>query len=259
MKKVILAVGALALSVFAFTSCLTVNAKKTVAAPYVPEDSGEGEIEAQIEKSALVYYSTTSVPEIDGDFKEWAGLEGVHARRVVYGGKFNSTNADGFFVCRTDGNNLYVYAKVTDNDPSENTYEIPQAWRGDGVEFFFGTETGNHTTFKDSDIRVRIAPRSKTDKFAVGVGLNDSEIKSSDIEVAVVYNNTGYQVEGKFPLDIFGGKTLKLNQKIRADFQVNDADKGKERTVLLHWNSPNDNTYADPSSWGNGKVVALPE
>ena len=54
-------------------------------------------------------------------------------------------------------------------------------------------------------------------------------------------------------------KMLKKGQNVRFDYQINDADNGKERTGLLHWHSPNDNTYADPSGWGDGKVVALPE
>ena len=54
-------------------------------------------------------------------------------------------------------------------------------------------------------------------------------------------------------MSLFGGKKLKLNQKVRADFQINDADDGKERTGLLHWNCAEDTTYANPSGWGDGK------
>lgn len=258
MKKLLkAAVSCFAL--FSLTSCLTVNAKKTVELP----EKIRNEIDRQavaVEKEALAYfyYSEDSVPVIDGKFTEWKGLEGVHSRQQVYGGRFNPANADGFFVVRTDGHNLYVYAEVTDNDARINEYEAPQAWRGDGVEFFFGTDTGKHTSFKETDARVRIIPRSTTDIFDVAIGLNDAPVTSSDIKAAVVFNSHGYTVEARFPLSLIGGKELKLNQKVRADFQVNDADGGKERTGLLHWNSPNDNTYADPSSWGDGKVVPLP-
>ncbi len=247
----------LTFSVFAFTSCLTVNAKKIVEAPYVPEPSASGEV-GEIEKSVNVYFSTEKIPLIDGDFSEWQGLSGVHTRQQIYGGLFNPKNADGFFVCRTDGENFYIYADVTDDDASVNLNPAPQAWRFDSVEFFFGTDTTKHSVYKDGDVRVRIIPRSKENIFDVGIGINDEEFESSDIKVAVVYTDTGYTLEGKFPLGVLGSKDLKLKQKIRADFQVNDADGGKERTGLLHWNSAEDNTYSDPSSWGNGKVVELP-
>jgi hypothetical protein len=246
-------------ALFSLTSCLTVNAKKTVELPKKIQAELNGQT-VKVEKEALsyFYYSTESIPEIDGNFSEWSGLNGVHSRQQVYGGRFDPKNADGFFVARTDGENLYIYADVTDNDARINEYEVPQAWRGDGVEFFFGTDTGKHTAFKETDARVRIVPRSTSDIFDVAIGLNDAPIVSSDIQAAVVFNSNGYKVEAKFPLSLVGGKTLKLKQKARVDFQVNDADGGKERTGLLHWNSPNDNTYADPSSWGNAQVIQLP-
>ena len=239
-----------------FNSCLTVNAKKIVEAPYVPSPALSSE-KVEVEKLAKIYFGDKLFVKVDGDFSEWNNLEGVHTRQMVYGGSFDSSNADGLFKSFTDGVNLYVYAEIKDNDAGVNTYEAPQAWRGDSVEFFFGTECGKHSSYKDSDVRVRIIPHSKENNFDVGIGMNDSEVNSSDINVCCVYNDSGYQIEGVFPLSLLGGKNLKLNQKARMDFQINDADNGKERTGLLHWNSPYDNTYADPSSWGDAKVVAL--
>ncbi|MCR5217357.1 sugar-binding protein [Treponema sp.] len=258
MKKLLTAAVS-CFALFSLTSCLTIHAKKTVELPEKIKAELNGQ-SVKVEKEALsyFYYSEELVPVIDGNFSEWKGLEGVHSRQQVYGGRFNPDNADGFFVARTDGSNLYIYADVTDNDARVNEYEVPQAWRGDGIEFFFGTDTSKHTAFKENDSRVRIVPRSKSDIFDVAIGLNDAPIESSDIEAAVVFNSKGYKVEVKVPLSLLGSKELKLKQKVRADFQVNDADDGKERTGLLHWNSPNDNTYSDPSSWGDGKVIALP-
>jgi hypothetical protein len=42
------------------------------------------------------------------------------------------------------------------------------------------------------------------------------------------------------------------------EFQINDADDGKERSRLVHWMSQEDKTYMDASTWGDGKVIALP-
>lgn len=257
MKKQVKLAAGLS-SLLLLTSCLTVNAKKIDAAPYIPEKT-EAVAVGEKETLSKIYFSTSNFPKIDGNFAEWENLDGVHTREQVYGELFDPKNADGFFVARTDGENLYIYADVSDNDAGVNTYEIPQAWRGDSVEFFFGTDTSKHTSFKQSDVRVRIVPRSDSDKYDVAIGINDTEVQSDDIQAVVVYGDKGYQVEAKFPLALLGNKPLKLNQNLRIDYQVNDADGGKERTGLLHWNSPNDNTYADPSSWGNAKVVALPE
>ena len=257
MKKGMILAAGLS-SIFVLSSCLTVNAKKIVPPPYTPPKV-EGVVAGEKEGLSKVYFSTSKFVSIDGNFEEWKGLEGVHTREQVYGGLFDPKNADGFFVARTDGENLYIFAEVTDDDATVNAYEIPQAWRGDGVEFFFGTDTSKHNSFKESDVRVRIVSRSKTDKNAVSIGINDVEVKSDDIQAAFVYTDKGYQVEAKFPLSLLSNKALKNNQNLRVDYQVNDADGGKERTGLMHWNSPNDNTYADPASWGNAKVISLPE
>lgn len=256
MKKTRLALLPAMLIPLLLSSCLTVNAKKIVEPPYVPEETEAG-APAVKEDMSYFYYSEEDIPEIDGNFAEWEGLEGVHANQMVYGGSFNPSNADGYFIVRTDGENLYVFADITDDDPNTNNLEAAAAWRGDGIEFFFGTDTSKHTFYKDSDVRVRVIPRSKTNRFDVGVGINDAAVSSDEIKVAAVYSAKGYKVEGKFPLSLLTGKSLSLKQKVRCDFQINDADNGKERTGLLHWNSPNDNTYADPSSWGNGKVIPL--
>lgn len=254
-KSCTLFVSALFCSIF-LSSCLTVNAKKIVEAPYIPEETKSTATAIKEDKSYF-HFSENEIPEIDGVFSEWAGLEGVHTNQMVYGGSFDPENADGYFIVRTDGNFLYVFAEITDDDPNTNNFEAPAAWRGDGIEFFFGTDTSKHTFFKDSDVRVRVVPRSKTDIFDVGIGINDAPVTSEEIKVAAVFSETGYKIEGKYPLSLLGGKTLKPGQKVRCDFQINDADFGKERTGLLHWNSPSDNTYSNPASWGNGKVVPL--
>ncbi len=244
-----------AILVFNLTSCLTIHEKKVVPAPYVPEPSAFQEVE--VEDSFNIYFSTASRPVIDGSFEDWDGLEGIHARTMVYGGTFNPESADGHFVYRTDGQYLYVFADISDEDARTNPYEIAQAWRGDSIELFFGTDTSSHKFYKASDVRVRIASNSKTDINDVKVSFNDILTENPDIQVAFVFNDSGYKVEAALPLEDMGGKNLKLKDKVRGDFQINDADGGKERIRLIHWHSKADNTYMDASSWGDGKVVPL--
>lgn len=255
MKKIFFLFSCI-FSLFGITSCLTVNAKKIVDAPYMPEQTEEIQNLEQ-ESEFLIYFSKNDIPVIDGSFDEWKNLDGIHTRRMVYGGTFNPESADGFFVYRTDGENLYVFADITDDDPRTNAYEISQAWRGDSIELFFGTDTSSHKFYKSSDVRVRIASNNKNDMNDVKVSLNDVLSEDTSIQVAFVFNDNGYKIEAAFPLSILGGKTIKLKDKVRGDFQINDADGGKERIRLIHWNSKADNTYMDASSWGNGRVVPL--
>ena len=79
-----------------------------------------------------------------------------------------------------------------------------------------------------------------------------------NIKAAVVYSEHGYKVEAAIPFSLLGITKLKIGQPVRGDFQINDADNGKERSRLVLWNSVKDNPYADASVWGNGIVAALP-
>ena len=240
-----------------FTSCLAINAKKIVDAPYYPPEEAFADAGEQ-EKNFKVYYSSSKSPVIDGEFKEWDGLDGIHVRRMVYGGVFNPENTDGLFKVRADDNFLYIFADILDDQPQENKFPAPQAWRDDSIEFFFGTDTGYHTFYKNTDHRIRIVPQSKKNKFAYDVGVNDVSMNGS-IKAAVVYSEHGYKIEAAVPFSLLSIKKLKPKQKVRGDFQINDADDGKERARLIHWNSSKDNTYVDASSWGDGIVVAFEE
>ena len=237
------------------SSCLTVHAKKIVEAPYYPPEEAFADAGEQ-EKNFKVYYSSSKAPVIDGEFNDWEGLEGVKVRRMVYGGMFNPENTDGTFKLRADDAFLYVFADIIDDEPQENKFPAPQGWRDDSIEFFFGTDTGYHTFYKSTDHRVRIVPKSKSNKTAYDVGINDVSMSGS-IKAVIVYSEHGYKIEAAVPFSLLSIKKLKIKQKVRGDFQINDADGGKERSRLIHWNSGKDNTYLDASSWGDGIVIDL--
>jgi hypothetical protein len=261
MKK-ILTKAVLFSVVVLLTSCLTTTEKKIMDPPWKPSAesmAGAASNKPPVGQIAPVYFSKASTPVIDGNFDDWDGLTGINTRVMVYGGLFDAANTDGQFVVRTDGANLYLYANITDNNPNANLLPVAQAWRGDSIEFFFGTDTMYHTFYKNTDKRIRIIPRSKTNKFAFGFSVNDVEVQSDDIKVATVFSATGYRIEAAFPLSLLNQKSLRLGQKVRTEFQINDADDGKERSRLVHWMSQKDVSYMDASTWGDGKVVPLPK
>lgn len=254
-KQIFLCAGILTGAMVLLSSCLTIHAKKIVEAPYLPPEEAYADAGEQ-EKNFKVYYSGSKSPVIDGDFKEWDALDGIHVRRMVYGGMFNPQNTDGLFKVWADDSFLYIFADIIDDQPQENKFPAPQGWRDDSIEFFFGTDTGYHTFYKATDHRVRIVPQSKSNKSAYDVSVNDVSMSGS-IKAAVVYSENGYKVEAAVPFSLLSIKKLKPKQKVRGDFQINDADDGKERARLIHWNSGKDNTYLDASSWGDGVVVDL--
>ncbi len=242
------------------SSCLTITEKQIIPPPWrpAPVEGVEGfDGKPPIGQIAPVYFSTTEVPQIDGNFSEWEGLKGVYTRVMVYGGLFNPKNSDGHFVVRTDGENLYLFADITDDDPTVNPFPAPQAWRGDSIEFFFGTDTSPHKFYSGTDKRMRFVPKSKSNPRQVEISINDQTVSIPDLQAAFVYSDTGYRLEAKIPLSALNNNPLKMGQKVRMEFQINDADEGKERSRLVHWMSQEDKSYMDASTWGDGKVQAL--
>ena len=77
------------------------------------------------------------------------------------------------------------------------------------------------------------------------------------IKAAIVYGDAGYRIEAAIPVSLLNAKPLKNGQKVRLEFQINDADGGKERSRLVHWMSEKDAAYMDASTWGDGRVVPL--
>ncbi|MDF1569173.1 MAG: sugar-binding protein [Spirochaetaceae bacterium] len=213
-----------------------------------------------------VFFSTADRPEFDGDFSEWAGLDGPLTRLAVYGGSHVPEDAEAFFVLRTDGVNLFVYCRVTDDIAHENFLPGSMAWRSDTPEIFFGTTTSKHRKYTAGDNQIRLVPRSKDDIMAVDIVINQRTVdaymvdgqEGTIFQAAAVYFDGGYEIEASIPLSLMMIDELKVGQKVRCDFQVNDADE-TERDRMVHWMSDKDTPWFDPSVWGNGAVAELPE
>ena len=119
-----------------------------------------------------IYFDGTDKPAIDGKFDEWRGLDGPVTRIAVYGGSHDPEDGEVFFALRTDGTNLYVYARATDDMIHENYLPGSMAWRGDTVEFYFGDNTSRHDKYLPGDNQIRFVPRSFTDIYQVDIVIN---------------------------------------------------------------------------------------
>ncbi|MCG8451726.1 MAG: CBM9 family sugar-binding protein [Spirochaetales bacterium] len=237
--------------------------------PWIPEESSlpdDFELFKPDESTIIpVYSSQENIPIIDGNFSEWLGLDGALTRLAVYGGNHQPDDAEGFFVLRTDGTNLFVYIRVTDDLTHENYLPGSMAWRSDTPEFFFGSNTTKHKKYQRGDNQVRLVPRSKTNSTDVDIVINQRTVGAYMVQgedgaifgASAVYFDGGYEIEASIPLSLMMIESLSLNQKVRCDFQVNDADE-TERDRMVHWMSEKDTPWFDPSVWGNGQVVALP-
>ena len=251
-------------------ACVTNYPKVTMDPPWIPEataSSEEGEsIRPAADAKVPIFFSQEDVPAIDGDFDEWAGLDGPITRLAVYGGGHDPADAEAFFVLRTDGVNLYIYSRTTDDVPNVNYLPGSMAWRGDTPEVFFGTSTSKHKKYTSGDNQLRIVPRSKENPMEVDIVINQRTAyegmldapEGALLSAAARYFDDGYEIEASIPLSYMEINGLKVGQKVRCEFQVNDAD-ATERDRMVHWMSDKDSPWFDPSVWGNGVVIALPE
>jgi hypothetical protein len=247
------------------SACVTNYPFDVMDPPWIPED-GDNSSAVEIDESLLpderdefpVFFSSDDRPRIDGDFSEWQGLDGALTRRPVYGGNHDPSDAEGFFVLRTDGVRLYIYARVSDDVPNANSLSGSLAWRGDTVEVFFGDVTARHTGYLEGDNQIRLVGRDLEGPLT-DIVVNQATLNpTAGLAAHTVFHEKGYEVEASIPLNLLGIDGLSPGQRVRGDFQVNDADE-TERDRLVHWFSPEDVGYFDPSSWGNGRVVELPE
>lgn len=96
-------------------------------------------------------------------------------------------------------------------------------------------------------------PRNSSDPFDTELSINDIT-QNANTETAVVFTDSGYELESAIPLEMLQIEELKKGQKIKCEFQINDADS-TERDRLVHWMSEHDDPWHNASVWGRGQVT----
>ncbi len=236
-----------------FAGCVLTTEKSSIEPPWNPDAQREVvEFEPPVDEVVPVYWVETP-PAIDADFSEWENLDGPVTRIVVFGAFHDPKDAEARFVLKADAEHLYIYARVTDDRVNENKLPGGLAWRGDSVEIFFGTDTSNHANYRGSDSHIRIVPKDREDPFNFELAVNDIT-QTERTTAAVIFNEDGYEIEAALPLQLLRIDSLKPGQRIRCEFQVNDADT-TERDRLIHWMSERDDPWYDASVWGWGQVT----
>lgn len=102
---------------------------------------------------------------IDGEFEEWDGLERMVTETAVYGGEHKPRDAEGSFTLATDGETLFIFGDIRDDNVRLNTFHNSLAWKGDSLEVYFGTLSAFHEDYEIGDVQMRIVPRSDEDLF----------------------------------------------------------------------------------------------
>ncbi len=206
----------------------------------IPSRLGEGLIVVLPPPPAV---AKTAVPvEIDGvEDTSWNSPDTISIETNVSGEVSDSDDLAGTWKAQWDENALYFFISVTDDDlqnDSDPWYE------DDGVEIYIDSDNSKNTTYGSDDHQLTIGWNNgnliEDTKDNIGPGST----------VAVVDTNQGYDVEVSIPWSALG-LTPTAGQFIGLDVHIIDDDEGGARSGKLSWFSQIDESYRDPSLFGN--------
>jgi hypothetical protein len=163
-----------------------------------------------------------------------------------------------------DDTYFYLFVDVNDSviDTTFSDYQ------GDGIEVYFDGDYSHGDTYdsvNDNQIRITVADVALTD--------TQSTLSIEGTQFKVLRTATGYDIEAAFPmaalqiypsadpapiLDGSGnpipGTGIAPNNVIGFEMQINDDDGGGRQT-LLRWHSDDNNSYQNPSLFGQARLV----
>jgi endo-1,4-beta-xylanase len=188
----------------------------------------------------MVATAKYGTPVIDGEIDEiWNTTEEIETKAVAMGSL--DKNATAKVRVLWDENYLYVLAIV--KDPVLNK-DNSNPWEQDSVEIFI--DENNHKTgyYEDDDAQFRV---NYMNEQTFGTGGSAARFKT-----AVKLIEGGYIVEAAIKW-----KTIKPtpNTVIGFNIQVNDANEKGQRVGIISWSDPTNNSWQDPSKFGNLRLV----
>jgi uncharacterized protein YxjI len=208
--------------------------------------------------------STGQAPTIDGDLDP-IYLQGTSVTTNSFGNgnMYPDDWSDAFFrtYALWDDDNLYVFFRVNDENPTGNEASANN-WERDGVEFYIDGDNskiaGPSVTAPDHHLTFRyehIGDEANSDWDVEG-GLDTTglvwKIKErpagTDLSHGLV-DPGGYNVEVKVPLDAVDVPAIQ-GQVIGFELQMNDNDSNTRESILKWWLEQGDSSWQFASTWG---------
>jgi len=214
---------------------------------------------------------TAAAPVIDG---QWDALwDNVEATPCLISDMVNTDSAapedaadlSAVFKTLYDDAYFYVFVEIQD---SVIDYEFSD-WRGDGVEIYFDGDYSHGTVYdgvNDNQIRITVDDAELADI--------DSSLPIDGAVFKVRLTEGGYNIEAAIPLEALQiypsedpaplldadgvqipNSGIAPNNIIGFEMQINDNDGGGNRETMLRWFSDDNNSYQDPSLFGQARLV----
>ncbi|MGB6151857.1 MAG: sugar-binding protein, partial [Pricia sp.] len=145
-----------------------------------------------------------------------------------------------------DNENLYFFISVLDDDLQNDS---DQWYEDDGVEIYIDADNSKNATYGDNDYQITIGWNNDN---LVADTKNNLGIGSI---AAVTDSENGYNVEVAIPWTALGIEPENGNF-LGIDVHMNDDDGGGSRSGKLAWFATADQSFRNPSTFGNAFLVA---
>lgn len=241
--------------------------ESSVVDPASDSASFENEITSDLskygnQKIIKVFPAVKSIT-IDGEENDWARAPKHKMRLEVDPGTGspieNKDDLTSYFKMLWDEDNLYVFARIQDQDINTDGTEL---YERDGFEVYIDGDNSKTAAivsppvvfpppaYDINDDFFRFIPGEASAFSAWGL------IDPSNFEFAIMSTDEGYNVEIKMPFAELPGFPAvdKMGHEFGLEFQTNDNDYGN-RESFLKWNSGLDDSYFNPSIFGTAVLV----
>ncbi len=238
---------------------------------YIDDIRLYGQTAAPSEPGLVIVPKTSVAPIIDGELDGvW---HNVGETRCLITDMINTASAPpeswydlfGTFKTMYDANNFYIFVEVQD---SVIDYEFSN-WQGDGVEIYFDGDNSKGSSYdgvNDNQIRITVDDVELTDI--------DSSLPVDGAAFKVLLTDLGYNIEASFPLEVlqiypsedpepvFDANGVEIssgiapNNIIGFEVQINDNDSGGGRETIMRWHSDDNNSWQNPSLFGEARLVS---
>ena len=239
---------------------------------YIDDIQRHPPVVVSLESDNLVVPKTSAAPVIDGQWDDvWNDVNETQCLITEMANTDNATPEDSndlsaVFKAFYDETNFYIFVEIND---SVIDYEFSD-YQGDGIEIYFDgdySHTDSYDGVNDNQIRITVDD--------VAIEDTDSSLAIDGMVFKVLLTATGYNIEASFPLEalqiypsedrapLLDSEGVEIpnsgiapNNVIGFEVQINDNDSGGVRETLLRWHSDDNNSYQDPSLFGQARLVS---
>ena len=218
-----------------------IEIRKTTTAPAI-DGVGDG-IWAQIDAEPLAIWDLSNADSIEPE---------------------SAADLSASFKACFDDTNFYLFLEVTDSVIEASTSD----YLADGLEVYFDgdySHTSEYDGVNDNQIRITADDEDLAD--------TDASLEVPGMVFKVLLTAGGYNIEAAFPLaelqiapsedpeplydsegQVIAGSDIAANNVIGFEVQINDNDTSTRETVL-RWFSDDNNSYQDPSLFGQARLL----